>query len=217
MTNLKNSLKKIYILYWIKRKISNALVFSKWEKEGYPVPPPHIVKQKIIKYYANRFSANVLVETGTFMGDMLYAMRRNFTKLYSIELSEELYLKAQKRFENYPNINLLQGDSSEKISVVLNSVNERILFWLDGHYSGEQTAKGKLETPIMNELLNIFNHNIKDHVILIDDARLFVGTNDYPTLDSLKSFIRSHRPGYSFEVKNDIIRVYPKKDIVFEY
>jgi protein-L-isoaspartate O-methyltransferase len=82
-------------------------------RNGKVIPPPHIVKQKVIEEYQNKFAVNVLVETGTFMGEMLYAQRKNFKSIYSIELSNELYKIAKQRLKNYKHINLLRGDSGD--------------------------------------------------------------------------------------------------------
>lgn len=80
-------------------------------------------------------------------------------------------------------------------------------FWLDGHYSGFETAKGDLETPVSSELESILRSKI-NHIILIDDARLFTGKNDYPSVEELKNYVLSKKNYYSFEVENDIIRIY---------
>jgi hypothetical protein len=52
------------------------------------------------------------------------------------------------------------------------------LFWLDGHFCGGVSAHGDKGTPILEELNLILSHRVKEHVILIDDARLFNGTFD---------------------------------------
>jgi len=55
----------------------------------------------------------------------------------------------------------------------------------------------------------ILNHpRAAEHVILIDDARLFVGKDDYPTLHALKQMVLTEQPNWNFEVKDDIIRTY---------
>ena len=87
-------------------------------------------------------------------------------------------------------------------------MNEPCLFWLDGHYSEGITAKGQLNTPILAELNHILNHSIKDHVILIDDARCFNGLDDYPTIDELKKIIVDKKPALQFSVADDIIRIH---------
>ena len=39
---------------------------EEWENNGFPVPPPHIVKQIIIKEYQSKYLYKTLVETGTY-------------------------------------------------------------------------------------------------------------------------------------------------------
>src|SRR5262249_2110956 len=91
-------------------------------------------------------------------------------------------------------------------------ITEPCLFWLDAHYSGShfgcQTARGPRDTPIIQELEHILTHPIMSHVVLIDDARLFNGHNDYPTATELRDFIASRRPDWGVEIKDDIIRVH---------
>lgn len=74
-----------------------------------------------------------------------------------------------------------------------------------------QIQPGVLDTPILLELKAILEHSIKNHVILIDDARCFIGSNpilrNYPTIDQLKEFVARRWNNFSFEVKDDIIRI----------
>lgn len=181
---------------------------GKWEKDGRPIPPPAVVKAIIIKEYARRFSTDILIETGTYRGNMVSLMNNIFSQIYSIELNHDFYQKAKQRFAKYSHICIMHGNSSEVLPRILSPINKPCLFWLDAHYSGGNTAKGELDTPIIAELKHIFSHQIKDHVILIDDAREFVGLNDYPTIQNLKDFIYQECPDYIFEVADDIIRVY---------
>ena len=99
------------------------------------------------------------------------------------------------------------GDSSRVLSEVLPRITEPCLFWLDAHHSGGVTARGPVDTPIMAELQLIFDARIPRAVILIDDARCFVGENDYPTLDALRQFVLENRPTWAVEVQDDIIRI----------
>src|SRR5829696_283483 len=126
-----------------------------WEKQGRPSPPPHIVKEDLIRDYAGTFNTNVLIETGTYLGDMVYAMRKLFSRIISFELDKILAEQAQKRFAGEPHITIVQGDSGRLLGDHIKTINEPCLFWLDGHYSGGITAKGTLITPIKNELTHI--------------------------------------------------------------
>lgn len=167
--------------------------------------PPHSLKQRNILSHKKKHNTTILVETGTFKGDMIEAMKRKFDTLYSIELDDELYAAAKERFKDDSHVTLFHGDSGEKMSEVLTHIKSPALFWLDGHYSGGITASAELVTPIKKELEAIFSHSVKNHVILIDDARLFVGEDDYPTMEEMETFIKSNRSDARIAIKDDAI------------
>jgi hypothetical protein len=179
-----------------------------WEKQGRLSPPPHIVKEELIKDFAKHFNTNILIETGTYLGDMVHAMKKSFSRVISFELDQTLAAQAQERFANDNHIQIIKGDSGKLLGELLTDINEPCLFWLDGHYSGGITAKGALETPIKNELTAILSHPVNGHVILIDDARCFTGENDYPTISELQSFVAERKPNHKFSVEHDVIRIH---------
>jgi hypothetical protein len=190
--------------------VKERSAIKQWQQDGMPVPPPHAIKEQIVIAYAKTFGTRILIETGTYLGDMLGVVRPHFDRLISIELSEELAAKARMRFKSYPKIQIVQGDSGEKLHEVLSPIQQKVVFWLDGHYSGGFTARADRDTPVVNELRTIASHAVKDHVILIDDARLFNGTDDYPTMDELTALIHSFWPDYEVSVRNDAIRAHPR-------
>lgn len=182
-------------------------LYRKCVKEGKSAPSPHLVKQQIIQEYARKLDLKVFVETGTYMGDMVNAVKDVFEKIYSIELGAELCRSAKERFAASQHITILEGDSGQVLEELLPCINESCLFWLDGHYSAGNTAKGDLETPIQQELSHIFKQSVDyEHLILIDDARCFTGEADYPTIASLETWSKTAGFNY-FEVKDDIIRI----------
>jgi len=201
MTVRRTSLYSICYPFWLRRQ------YRKWLKAGQPAPPPHFVKQITIREYASKFGLPVCIETGTYWGNMIYAVKDLFEEIYSIELDVELYKQAKRRFAAFNHVTILHGDSGEVLKDILPSITRPCLFWLDGHFSADITAKGALETSIQKELLSIFAHQLaQSHVILIDDARWFTGTGDYPTLNQVREMVTS--AGFNnFEVKDDIIRV----------
>jgi hypothetical protein len=188
---------------WMERR----RLLAAWHAAGRPSPPPHEIKQRIVLRYAKRHRVRVLVETGTYLGEMVEATQRRFERVISIELDPKLYQQATERFSRLPHVRIIHGDSGEVLPTVLAELDAPALFWLDGHYSGGITAKGERETPILREVDNILSHAIDRHVILIDDARLFNGTHDYPTLAELEVFIRACRLHSQFEVEDDVIRI----------
>lgn len=189
---------------------NNKAIMENWEKMGKPVPPPHLVKQNSIITIQNKLKYNVFIETGTYLGEMVYAQKNNFKHIYSIELGNQLFLDAVAKFKNKKNIKILHGDSGDALINLCKQINEPAIFWLDGHYSEGITAKGKKACPIFEELTAIFNSPFLQHVLLIDDARLFVGENDYPTINELTSFIKKHRSLSEIYIEDDIIKVFIK-------
>jgi hypothetical protein len=99
------------------------------------------------------------------------------------------------------------------LEILLRDVSMRCLFWLDGHYSGGNTARGRTDTPISMEVRAILDHSVCDHVILIDDARLFDGTHDYPAIPAIRELVATKRPSHVVEVLNDVIRIHPTRSV----
>lgn len=174
-------------------------------KESTPAP----VKAKVILEYARVYQTEVFIETGTYLGDTLRAVRRHFRSLYSIELDASLGAHAQAAFANHPEIRVLVGDSGERLTSLLEGIWEPCLFWLDAHYSGGITVRGVETTPVLAEVQAIAEHFVRNHVILIDDARLFDGTGGYPTVEIIATMLQDSKSRWRVNVRDDIIRVTP--------
>ena len=179
------------------------------------VIPPYDEKRRIIREYKDKYGLNIFIESGTFLGDTIEEFKKDFKQLFSIELSKDLAEKASKRFGADRHIQIVNGDSGKEIANILRSIHEPCLFWLDGHYSSEffigtdyiVTAKGEKDTPIIEELKSILSHEIKNHVILIDDARYFTGKTDYPSLSEITAFVKRYNPKAVIVKKRDLIRI----------
>ena len=87
--------------------------YGEWLRKGKPAPVPHRVKQMVVKSFAEQYQVRGFVETGTYLGDMVWAVKNDFENVYSVELSKELYEKARKMFSGYNHITIVQGDSSK--------------------------------------------------------------------------------------------------------
>ena len=188
------------------KKRQGKIQLNKWNKNGCPVPPPHIVKQMTIQEYQDKYQYKVLVETGTYMGDMVESQKKRFRKIYSIELGIDLFDKATKRFKNDKNVTIVQGDSGKVLPDIILKLSEPAIFWLDGHYSAGITARGDKDCPIFEELDAILSNKNFEHILLIDDARCFIGEGDYPTIEELTNYVRNKNEKYQVDVKHDTIR-----------
>jgi 16S rRNA A1518/A1519 N6-dimethyltransferase RsmA/KsgA/DIM1 with predicted DNA glycosylase/AP lyase activity len=174
--------------------------FLMWKLKGSPRPKvPHLLKQRTVREYGQRFHLQVLIETGTQYGQMVNAMRKSFRAIYTIELDGTNYRLAVHNFASHKHIHVIQGDSAVQLPKLLESITEPCLFWLDGHSE---------KTPILDELRAVFNHKPHRHVILIDDARCFGASPYYPTLEAVRELTNQLYPGATVEARDNIIRIH---------
>ena len=158
----------------------------------------------------------IFIETGTFTGmGVKKALKAGFDKIYSIEIDLKKYKNCVKRFQSHKNVFLYHGDSSMVLEEILNDIDEPCTFWLDAHYIYDGGTRGKLFTPIKKELDIIQNHSIKNHVILIDDIRVFDTAKDYPQMTEMLKKIKEINNDYEIEylnghIKNDVLKAYIK-------
>src|SRR6185369_12783983 len=113
------------------RQIRNKKEIEDWKNNGCPAPPPPIVKQIILGDYQQKSGYSTFTETGTYMGEMVEAQKARFKKIFSIELGAELFNQAKKRFVNDRHISIIKGDSGKMLSVIMRSVIDPAIFWLD--------------------------------------------------------------------------------------
>lgn len=81
--------------------------------------PAHAIEEEEILRYARRFCLKILVETGTFLGEMVRALGNDFDQIYSIELDRDLYKKALALFVGVRHVHLKHGDSTVEIGGIL--------------------------------------------------------------------------------------------------
>lgn len=179
-----------------------------WKLRGEPVRSPHLVKQRAVREHAERYGLRILVEAGTYYGEMVAAMKDRFDEIYSVEYDHALAARAQKKFSGSAHIHIVEGDSQKAIPDIVSSLKQPALFWLDAGYygwAGLQGAKDRLTT----ELEAILSDKRYPHVILMDDARGLSGQNGAPTVEQLKQRLDAKFPGYGMEVRHDILRITP--------
>jgi hypothetical protein len=192
-------------------KYSDSLEILLWEKKGYPIPPPHVYKERVVKQYAKLLSITTFIETGTYSGEMVKANKKFFNRIYSIELDNALFVAAKQKFSKHKNISIIKGDSGAVLPELLKKISSPCLFWLDAHYSFGITARGDEDTPILKEVKCTLTHPMSTQVILIDDAHCFVGQDGYPTIEELKKFVSRINSNMTMKIEDNIIRIIPKR------
>jgi hypothetical protein len=196
-----------YPLTACRRWLLDRDAIQRWEAQDRLPPLPHAVKQETVRKYGRSNRLRTLIETGTLMGQMVFAMRNDFERIYSIELEPTLHANAQQRLRRFRHVSILQGDSATVLPEIVNQLTGPALFWLDGHYSGGITAKGALNTPIRRELEIVLGSSRHRHVILVDDAHCFIGKDDYPSIDDVAALAIAFRRDAQVSVADNIIRI----------
>jgi hypothetical protein len=214
--------------YGVYKSLGHYPDYWYWKLRGEPIRSPHLLKQRTVRDYAQRYGLRVLVETGTYYGEMVQAMKGRFTEIHSVEFDPALAQRAKTKFARWPHIHILEGDSQKVVPELLQSLKEPTLFWLDAGYYGWAGLHGN-EKRLTSEIEAVLSHSIRNrstlggsissgstasnpaqqHVILMDDARGLNGQNGSPTVPELKQRIEAEFPGRGFEVKYDILRITP--------
>jgi hypothetical protein len=119
----------------------------------------------------------------------------------------------------YPeNIIFYVGDSTEllpKINIEIN--NNYAIYWLDAHYSDpEASPEGCVECPIISEIQAISDN--QKAIIVIDDARLFLGTpppplkpNEWVDIQTLFKEIENNFNNHHITIIDDYVVAVPKE------
>jgi hypothetical protein len=112
------------------------------------------------------------IETGTLNGDTTFALEPYFEQVYTIEFSEKYFHNTKKRYMGNK-INFILGDSSIQLANLLPIIDEKCIFFLDGHWSGGDTGHSEKDCPLNEEITHINKLFRHDAIIIIDDFRLF--------------------------------------------
>lgn len=214
MSKLRQAVKKSPFYSGVEkaRDLNNE---RKWLRAGRPLAAPDSVKRKLMLWMARKQDIHVLVETGTYHGGTVRVLQKFFKQVYSIEVDDTLYKEAAAMFKNYDHIKIIKGDSAVEISKVLSKLKEPAVFWLDAHYSAGETGQGKELSSLQVEIELILKQIKKkkfNHVLLLDDARDFWGSNGYPNLIDVHDLVIKEFPaGYVFDLIDGIVRIYNAK------
>lgn len=215
--------RKVEIVLFINRLLPRFSEFRQvraWAKRGFSMPAPWRVKMNVLDRYKLRDAA--WVESGTFIGQTAQHLALSSERVITLEPSPELFAIAQKRLHPFRNVKILNSTSERGLSDALAQAgNNRVCFWLDGHFSDGVTFWGGGLTPIREELAVIADWlNGNSHrraAVFIDDVRLFsLGQPEqamisereaYPALAFLTEWATSN--GMSWLIEHDIFVARP--------
>jgi hypothetical protein len=161
----------------------------------------YALKRRLLRETAREYGLRVLIETGTYMGETAWALRRDFDRIETVELEPTLARLAGIRFRRTKNVRVHEGDSATVLPRILATLDAPALFWLDAHPSTDRTARGG-PIPLRSEIAAIAAHHVEGHVVLVDDLQ-YMGQLGYPSREELRL------PGHRFEEIDGVGRLSP--------
>jgi len=164
-----------------------------------------MLHQIIFDFDEDKTEYTTFVESGTNWGETPEKLYNEFETLHTIELDQKYYERFDKIIEekNYEKIINHFGDTIDILPLILQKCIEfkdKSVFWLDGHWSGGDTALGIEPCPLFKECVSIDNfYQPHTGIIVIDDYRLFgggwVGWDDI-SVENIVSCFKNHEVKY---------------------
>lgn len=186
----------------------NWLAIYGWLLGHHLVGPTARAKRKHLLRLCKARNHDVFIEAGTYRGATTSFFAKRVNKVISVELHDELFSAAQKRFAQTPNVALVHGDSLVEIPKTVANCPSPPLVFLDGHFSGPGTAEGEVPEPAELTLKKLAGVAPLGTTIVIDDLRLFgSGLAGFPQLDTIAAAARDAFPAATIRIGLDSIVV----------
>ncbi|MGD0712412.1 MAG: hypothetical protein ABR968_14650 [Bacteroidales bacterium] len=135
--------------------------------------------QDVILYLKNLCKIDLFIETGTFHGWTSYWASQYFNAVKTIEFSKEIYTKTIEKHKALTSVDFIYGDSRVELKKIIFKNKTAAIFWLDAHYCSFGSYGEFDQCPLLEELKIILSSE-QQHLILIDDARLFLSPPPLP-------------------------------------
>jgi hypothetical protein len=210
--------------------ITNVVIYSQANQENISfieVKNSHgYLSHEFLKKMHELFRADIFIETGTFLGNSTREAAKIFKNVHTIEKDTDLFNDAIISCSEFKNITLHEGDSADVFKDLLRKVKGKLIFWLDGHYSGIHDGHPTAMTDndiLLKELQLIKDCGHDTSIIMIDDIRLcddcVMHLNDpiiggYPHISNIVSKLLEINPHYLFLIIGDVLIAYPDKENV---
>lgn len=170
--------------------------------------------EDLILSLKEKFEIKNFVETGTYMGATAKWASKYFEKVSTVEKSDAIFSIATSNLSGIDNINIMNSDSRDALRELVREIKAPAIFWLDSHWSGGETYGEGDECPLIEELDIIYQSSVP-HLLLIDDARLFLSpppmphdTEHWPTISDVLFCIHSHdKESYTIVIDDVIVSV----------
>jgi hypothetical protein len=125
----------------------------------------------IFRFLKTVYEINTFVESGSGHGTTVSKAIEIFPAVHTVELSDSLFQEVNKKYGKVAKC--YHGKSSDILRTILPPFHAPILYWLDAHWSRDQTAGKDNQCPLLSELEEINKRPGNQDFIFIDDAHLF--------------------------------------------
>jgi len=130
------------------------------------------------------FEPDVIVETGTFLGDTTRWFAEYGVPVVTVELEPVFFRLAKRRLRRAPNVELVSGYSVDALEMLARRANvSKPLAYLDAHWGEGQPEAEDARNPLAEEVGAVLDY-WRDAVIVIDD------------------FLVPGDPGYGYDTSN---------------
>ena len=170
--------------------------------------------REIVLKFGEKGGIMNFVETGTYRGNTSFWAAGHFKNVFTIEIDPEISRSTASRPDCPKNIHFLVGNSKDVLPEIVRQLQGRSLFWLDGHWCNVTEMGKDMECPLMDELISL--RSIPDAIILIDDARAFLGplppphdNRQWPRIDEIVLLLKKQFPKNLVTIADDVIYCLP--------
>ena len=178
------------------------------------------IPQQIVIELARLNGSTIFVETGTFHGGTTRWASNFFEIVHTIERAESLYNLHSNELAQIKGVIPHLGDSRDILpQIVRNIRGQRAVYWLDGHWSGGETAGEYDECPLLDELACLSSRT--EDIILIDDARLFLcapppphNPSQWPSISDIVNVLPASAKKPFVQIVDDVIFIVPNQDAI---
>lgn len=164
----------------------------------------------------DELNITTFIETGTYKAQTSQWAAENFKKVVTIEAHQDFHDRARGIFKDQKHVRCIFGDSLTELPKVIKRLKKPTILWLDAHKCRFEDSLTASECPLLEELKAIVATGV-NHVILIDDARMFIepppepyDPAQWPTLAEVKALLPAN---YDVSIWNDAIIAVPPEAV----
>lgn len=179
----------------------------------------------VINEFLKEIEIDVLVELGTAGGASTIEAAKHFKEVITVELNED----RPKYDQSLTNVQWINGNSIDVLPEIINELidykeknspkdHRYAMFFIDSHFDGDKPKDSPYKDCYLLEELEIISRYAQDAIIIIDDARLFLGNppqpnnaKEWPTVQEIFSFLESSFQYHYFTIIDDYIISMPDR------